>query len=112
MADLRQHFAGELDDAHYVYVTDEAEHLLGVFSVWELVVADPQACLTDFMQSKVISLRADQKAEEAGRLMARYNLLAIPVVDEAERLLGIVTIDDALEVILPKQWRQQLPRMY
>jgi len=112
MAELRQHFAGELDDAHYVYVTDEAEHLLGVFSVWELVVADPQACLADFMQSKVIGLRADQKAQEAARLMARYNLLAIPVVDEAERLLGIVTIDDAMEVILPKQWRQQLPRMY
>jgi CBS domain-containing protein len=112
MAELRQRFAGELDDAHYVYVTDEAEHLLGVFSIWELVVADPQACLADFMQSKVVSLRADQKAEEAGRLMARYNLLAIPVVDDGDRLLGMVTIDDAMDLILPKQWRQQLPRMY
>jgi Mg/Co/Ni transporter MgtE len=64
------------------------------------------------MQSKVVSLRADQKAEEAGRLMARYNLLAIPVVDDGDRLLGMVTIDDAMDLILPKQWRQQLPRMY
>jgi len=112
MAELRQRFAGELDDVHYVYVTDEAEHLLGVFSIWELVVAAPQARLADFMQSKVVSLRAAEKAEEAGRLMARYNLLAIPVVDDEERLLGMVTIDDAMDLILPKRWRQQLPRMY
>jgi len=112
LAELRQRFAGELDDVHYIYVTDVHERLLGVLSLWDLVVASPQARLADCMEQKVIRVRADQDATEAARLMARYNLLAIPVVDEQERLLGIVTVDDAMDLILPESWRQQLPRMY
>lgn len=112
ITELRRRYAGELDDVHYVYVTDEAEHLLGVFSLWDLVVADPQARLTDFMEKRVVSVRADEDRKKAARLIARYNLLAIPVVDAENRLLGIVTVDDAMDLILPQAWRQQLPRMY
>lgn len=112
LVELRQRFAAELDDVHYIYVTDANERLLGVLSLWDLVVAPPQARLADCMEKKVIRVQVDQDAKEAARLMARYNLLAIPVVDEQERLLGIVTVDDAMDLILPASWRQQLPRMY
>lgn len=112
LAELRRRFAGELDDLHYVYVTDAAEHLLGSFSLWQLIVADPQARVADLMETKVVSVRAKQEAEEAARLIARYSLLTIPVVDEAGRILGIVTVDDAMDLILPDDWRQHLPRMY
>jgi len=112
VAELRRRYAGELDDVHYVYVTDEDRRLLGVFSLWDLVVANPQARLMDFMEKRVISVRADEDRREAARLIARYNLLAIPVVDTEGRLLGIITVDDAMDLILPQAWRQQLPRMY
>jgi CBS domain-containing protein len=112
LAELRRRFAGKLDDVHYVYVTDEAECLLGVLSLWDLIVADPQSRLADFMETNVVSVRTDQKAEEAARLIARYNLLALPVVNEEGRLVGIVAVDDAMDLILPEAWRQQLPRMY
>ena len=53
---------------------------------------------------------ADMDEEEVGRIMTKYDLLAIPVVDEERRLLGIVTLDDALEAVVPEDWKQRLPR--
>jgi magnesium transporter len=50
--------------------------------------------------------------EEVGRVMTKYDLLAVPVVDEERRLLGIVTLDDALEAVVPEDWKQRLPRLY
>jgi Mg/Co/Ni transporter MgtE len=55
---------------------------------------------------------ADTEQEEVGRVMIKYNLLAVPVVDEGGHLLGIVTLDDALDAILPEDWKRRLPRLY
>ena len=110
--ELRKRYAGELDDFHYVYIADEQEHVLGVTSLWDLIMADPAARLMDFAETKVISVRPEQEAEEAAQLISRYNILAIPVVDAENRLLGIVTVDDAMDLILPEDWRGRLPHMY
>jgi magnesium transporter len=110
--ELRRRYAGELDDFHYVYVTDGQEHLLGVTSLWDLIMADPAARLMDFAETKVISVRPEQDAEEAAQLISRYSILAIPVVDAENRLQGIVTVDDAMDLILPEDWRGRLPHMY
>jgi magnesium transporter len=110
--ELRKRYAGELDDFHYVYITDEQEHVLGVTSLWDLIRADPAAALLDFAETKVISVRPEHEAEEAARLITKYGILAIPVVDAENRLLGVVTVDDAMDLILPENWRGRLPHMY
>jgi len=114
VGELRRRFTEELDDIHlhYIYVTDEAERLLGVVPLWSLIAAAPERHLADLMRTKIVSVQPDQDAEEAARLIVRYSLMAVPVVDSAGRMRGIVTIDDAVDLFLPDSWRQQLPRMY
>jgi CBS domain-containing protein len=112
LAELRRRYSGEIDDLHYVYVIDEQERLLGVTSLWDLVMANPDAALNDFMEKRPVFVTPDQKAEEAARLISRFNILAIPVVGEDQRLLGVVTVDDAMDLLLPENWRGRLPHMY
>ena len=68
--------------------------------------------MTAFMEDDLVQITADVDEEEVGRVMTKYDLLAIPVVDEERRLLGIVTLDDALEAVVPDDWKQRLPRLY
>jgi Mg/Co/Ni transporter MgtE len=112
LVELRRRYAGELDDFHYAYVTDTDEHILGVVSLWGLVVAEPGEPLDAFMETKVVSVLPDAPAEQAGRLISKYGLLEIPVVDSENRLLGVVTIDDAMDLIAPDDWRGRPPDMY
>lgn len=112
LSELRRRYAGEIDDFHYVYITDAEEHLLGVTSLWDLVMAAPENRLADFMETKVVSVRPEQDAEEAARLISKYGILAIPVVDAENHLQGVVTVDDAMDLILPEEWRGRLPHMY
>ncbi len=105
----------ERPDQHamsYVYVLDAEERLAGVLSLRELVLADPSQAVDAIMEDDLVSVSADTDEEELGRLMTKYNLLAVPVVDDERRLLGIVTLDDALEAILPEDWKRRLPRLF
>ena len=97
---------------HYVYVADADERVLGVASLWDLVVAEPETRLDALMETKVVSVTPEIPAEEAARLISKYGILAIPVVDGESRLLGVVTIDDAMDLIAPDDWRGHLPDMY
>lgn len=83
----------------YVYVVDENEHLVGVSSLRQLVVVPPSTPLRDFMVRDVISVTTDMDQEEVARIVARYNFLAVPVVDEKAKMVGIVTVDDIIDVI-------------
>ena len=56
--------------------------------------------------------RADDRAADVAHKIAEYNLLALPVIDAAGEILGIVTVDDAMEILLPKDWRQRLPKLF
>ena len=85
--------------AFYVYVINEPGHLVGVVSLRALVIHPPNTHLADLMVSDVISAGVGTDQEEVARLAARYNLLAIPVVDDGNFLVGIVTIDDVIDVI-------------
>ncbi|MFZ5571397.1 MAG: magnesium transporter [Thermodesulfobacteriota bacterium] len=82
----------------YIYVVDEYEKLVGVISLRQLVVVPPNKKLKDFMTTEVISVRTDVDQEEVARMVARYNILAVPVVDESNRLVGIITVDDVIDV--------------
>ncbi len=89
----------DVEMAFYVYVLSDAGHLVGVVSLRALVTHPAKMPLAEMMVSDVISASVDTDQEDVARMAARYNLLAIPVVDDANRLVGIVTIDDVIDVI-------------
>ncbi|HEY75419.1 MAG TPA: magnesium transporter [Thermoflexia bacterium] len=91
--------APESETVYYLFVVDEDVRLVGVVSLRELVIAPPDTRIEEIMDPDVIHVRADADQEEAARLMSRYDLLALPVVDEDGRLLGLITHDDLVEVL-------------
>ncbi|HEY8414569.1 MAG TPA: magnesium transporter [Thermaerobacter sp.] len=91
--------APEAETVYYVYVVDQEERLRGVLSLRELIVAPPDRRVRDIMRTNVISVPADMDQEEVARLVAKYDLLAVPVVDGEGRILGIVTVDDVVDVL-------------
>jgi magnesium transporter len=95
-----------------IFLVDEGNALAGAVSLRDLVLADPEQNLTSLMDDEVVRVTADTEEEEVGRLMTRYDLLALPVVDEQGSIIGIVTLDDALEAILPEEWKRRLPRLF
>jgi magnesium transporter len=82
----------------YLYVVDQYGNLVGVISLRQLVVVPPETPLKDFMTTDVISVRTDMDQEEVAKIVARYDFLAVPVVDESNRLVGIVTVDDVIDI--------------
>jgi magnesium transporter len=104
--------AHEAETIFYVYVTDSDNHLLGVFSLQDLVLAKPQTPVTEFMHRRFVSVNLDDSQDVVAQMISKYNLLAVPVVDGQNRLHGIVTSDDALDKIIPTKWKKRLPRMY
>jgi CBS domain-containing protein len=104
--------AAQMDNVYYVYVVDEGEQLLGELSLRELIVAEPSTPIGRVMHRELIRGRLDDSQDEVARLIAKYNLLSLPIVDDVGRLRGIVTVDDAMDVILPDDWKARLPRVY
>ena len=99
---------------YYLYVVENEESwkLVGVIALRSLILSDPSAPLAEVMRGDVQVAHPDDGAADVAHKIAEYNLLALPVVDEAGDILGIVTVDDAIEILLPKGWRQRLPRMF
>jgi magnesium transporter len=87
------------DASFYVYVTTEGQQLVGVLSLRQLIVQAPHKQLRDFMTTDPIRVRTDADQEEVSRVVSRYDLLAVPVVDNTNRLLGVVTVDDVIDVM-------------
>ena len=83
----------------YIYVTDKDEHLVGVLSLRQLLTIPPDTPLKNIMTGDVLSVSVDMDQEEVARQVARYNLLAIPVVEKDNTLVGIITVDDVVDVI-------------
>jgi magnesium transporter len=83
----------------YLYVVDENQKLVGVSSLRQLVVSPPETSLKELMTADVFSVRTHTDQEEVAKLVARYDLLAVPVVDDTNSLVGIVTVDDVIDII-------------
>ncbi len=92
-------FGEESDAVLYVYVVDGAGRLQGTVPIRRLVAARPDRPCGEFMIREAISARVDADQEEVAQLVARYNLLAIPITDPDDKLLGVITVDDVIEVI-------------
>jgi magnesium transporter len=90
--------AAEAETINYVYVIDAEDHLLGVLSLRNLVLATPRTPVASLMVRDVAKVEADAPGIDAARLLRDRNLLAVPVVDRENRLLGIITADDAIDV--------------
>ena len=91
--------ARETETIYSLYVTDGQRHLTGILSLRDLVTADPSDCIGDVMTREVVSVGTDTDQEEVARAIQRYDFLAVPVVDRERRLVGIVTVDDVIDVI-------------
>jgi magnesium transporter len=89
----------DVEMVFYLYVIDVRRHLVGVVSLRRLLLVPPATPLKRIMTTDLISVRADMDQEEVARQVASYNLLAIPVVDEENKLVGVITVDDVIDVI-------------
>jgi len=97
----------DAESIYYVYVVDEEERLLGVLSLRDLIVARPEAAIADIMIKRVVAVPLDARPEDVAAVIAKYNLLAVPVVDDEDRMQGIVTIDDAMDEVMPAGVRRR-----
>ncbi|HEV7396866.1 MAG TPA: CBS domain-containing protein [Pyrinomonadaceae bacterium] len=96
----------------YVVAREGSWNLLGVIALRSLILANPASPLADVMRAEFQKAHPDDAATDVAHRIAEYNLLALPVVDDAGDILGIITVDDAMELLLPKDWRQRLPRLF
>jgi CBS domain-containing protein/sporulation protein YlmC with PRC-barrel domain len=99
-------------ESYYIYVTEPDETLLGVFSLRDLIVAISDTPVREFMTTPVISVTSDTPQAEVAAVLTIYDLLAVPVTDDDHHILGIVTVDDVLDVLLPAGWKKNLPKLY
>ncbi len=104
--------AKEAETIYYLYVTDPRERLLGVLSLRELILADPGRRLEQIMHTEVISVRPETGLREVAELQTKYNLLALPVVSGEGEMLGIITVDDVLNLILPMIWKKRAVKRF
>ncbi|MBC8015460.1 MAG: magnesium transporter [Sporomusaceae bacterium] len=93
--------APEAETIYYLYVIDQEEHLQGVLSLRELIVASPSATLQELMHTKLLTVHPEDDHQRVAEVINKYGLLAVPVVDEQGIILGIVTVDDILDILIP-----------
>ena len=110
IAKIRQ-IAPETEFIYYLYVTDNNQKLLGTISLRSLLLELPTAFIHKLMDPDVVSVTPDTSAEDVAATIARYDLLAVPVLDGEGRMLGIVTVDDAIDAIIPEKIANSLPRL-
>ncbi|NCC94590.1 MAG: CBS domain-containing protein, partial [Opitutae bacterium] len=90
----------ETEIPYYAYIVDEYRHLRGVLSLRDLLLSPGRTLLKDLLREQnLIYVSFDVDKEEVARLISRYNFLALPVVDHEQRLLGIITVDDVIDII-------------
>jgi flagellar motility protein MotE (MotC chaperone)/sporulation protein YlmC with PRC-barrel domain len=100
--------APEAETIYYLYVVDEQETLEGVLSLRELIIANPDTQLKDIMHTKIVTVSALDDHEKVADIFHKYGLLAVPVVSEQNEILGIITVDDVLELMMPERSRGEI----
>ena len=102
--------ADEVDNVYYLYVLDDNQQLLGVVSLKNLLVSGEKARVRELMTTGIKSVQVDSTPNEVLEVVAKYNLIAVPVLDKAEKMAGIITVDDVLELFLPNALRRRRHR--
>jgi magnesium transporter len=83
----------------YLYVIDDRKHLVGVVSLRQLLLVSPNKRLRDIMSTEVFSVQTSEDQEEVAKVVEKYNILAVPVVDEENKLVGVITVDDVIDIL-------------
>lgn len=101
--------APEIETLYYIYVTNAEDRLTGVVSLKELLLSAPTLTLGEIMEKKLKQVSPEEDEKEVARIISKYNLVALPVTDDDGSLLGVVTVDDIMERVMPfsgKKWRR------
>jgi magnesium transporter len=101
----------ESEFIYYLYVLDKEDHLLGALSLRTLLLALPTAFIDRIMETDLVTVAPNAPAVDVASTIAKYDLLALPVVDDAGKMLGIVTVDDAIDAIMPDDLAKKLPHL-
>ncbi len=104
--------AAEVETVYYIYIIAKDETLVGVISLRDLLLARPEEKLAAFMHTDLITVNVRDDQRDVAKKVAKYNLLALPVVDDEKKLKGIVTVDDAIDIVLPTAWKKRVPKMF
>jgi magnesium transporter len=96
---------------YYLYVLDKEDRLLGALSLRALLLALPTAFIDRIMETDLVTVVPNEPAVDVASTIAKYDLLAVPVVDDTGKMLGIVTVDDAIDAIMPDEIAKKLPRV-
>ena len=111
IVEMMRRLAPDVETAYYIYVTDEGGRLLGVISLRDLVIAQPRQRAAEFMHSEVIWVNVNDRQHEVVEVLTKYNLLAVPVVDDGGCIRGIITAHDVIDVALPRAWHPRATKM-
>lgn len=111
MKQLRE-IAKDVETIYYVYIVSKDGELTGVVSLRDILLADTDKKISEVMITPVISADILEDQEEVAQKIAKYNLLALPVVEDENKLKGIITVDDAIDIVLPVAWKKRVPRMF
>jgi magnesium transporter len=104
----------DIDMIYSVYVVRdlEREELVGAVTLRDLIMASPTDKLSDIMHHDPVRVNVKDHQNEVAKTIAKYNLMSVPVVNESNQLQGIVTVDDAIDILLPTAWKKRLPKMF
>jgi len=99
--DKMRELAPLAETIYYIYVLDESEKLAGVLSLRNLIISPPEILISSIMIKDVITVAPEMNQRKVAEIISKYNLLAVPVLDKESKMLGIVTVDDVVDFILP-----------
>lgn len=107
-----RNIAHEVETLYYIYILSQEEKLEGVVTIRELMLSDDDTKIYDYMIKDLVTVNVNEEETEVARTIAKYNLIALPVVDDEDKMKGIITVDDAIDIILPTAWKKRLPKMF
>ncbi|WP_048191891.1 magnesium transporter MgtE N-terminal domain-containing protein [Methanobacterium sp. SMA-27] len=107
-----RHMAEDVETIYYVYVISKRGDLVGVISLRDLLLSEPNRNVSEIMHTHIIKADVMEDQHEVAQKIAKYNLIALPVVEEETKLRGIITVDDAIDIVLPTAWKKRVPRMF
>lgn len=111
MDSLRE-IAKDVETIYYIYVVSHDGDLVGVTSIRDILLVNPETPVSEFMHTNIIKVNVMEDQHDVAQQIAKYNLIALPVVENENKLRGIVTVDDAIDIVLPTAWKKRVPRMF
>jgi magnesium transporter len=108
---LRQ-MAEDVETIYYVYIISKKGDLVGVISLRDILLSEPEMKISELMHTHIIKADVMEDQHEVAQKIAKYNLIALPVVEDETKLRGIITVDDAIDIVLPTAWKKRVPRMF